>query len=226
MGELLTTPSETSSRKRRRSDGERSRAAILDAATQLATVEGLDGLSIGRLAEHTGMSKSGLYAHFGSKEELQLATIDAASEIFVREVIEPARAAEGAARLDALSDAFLSYLARKVFPGGCFFAAAQAELDTHPGPVREKLRETSSRWLAYVERQVRGAQEMGELRRGRGSGAARVRDRRDAEDGDGGLRAPRRRRGARRAHVVASSRASSVRRSGRDAASSLGRRRS
>ena len=78
MGELLTTPSESSARKRR-ADGERSRAAILDAAAQLATVEGLDGLSIGRLAEHTGMSKSGLYAHFGSKEELQLATIDAAA---------------------------------------------------------------------------------------------------------------------------------------------------
>jgi len=163
LGELLTTPSETTSR-RRRSDGERSRATILDAATRLATVEGLDGLSIGRLAEHTGMSKSGLYAHFGSKEELQLATIDAASEIFVREVIEPARAAEGAARLDALADAFLSYLERRVFPGGCFFAAAQAELDTHPGPVREKLREASGRWFAYLERQVRGAQEMGELR--------------------------------------------------------------
>jgi AcrR family transcriptional regulator len=163
MGELLTTPTETSAR-RRRSDGERSRAAILDAATRLATVQGLDGLSIGLLAEHIGMSKSGLYAHFGSKEELQLATIDAASEIFVREVIEPARAAEGAARLDALSDSFLSYLERRVFPGGCFFAAAQAELDTHPGPVREKLREASGRWLDYVERQVRGAQEMGELR--------------------------------------------------------------
>ena len=80
------------------------------------------------------MSKSGLYAHFGSKEELQLATIDAASDIFVREVIEPARTAEGAARLNALAGAFLSYLERKVFPGGCFFAAAQAELDTHPGP--------------------------------------------------------------------------------------------
>jgi AcrR family transcriptional regulator len=162
LGELLTTPSEGPARKRR-SDGERSRAAILAAATRLATVEGLDGLSIGRLAEHTGMSKSGLYAHFGSKEELQLATIDAASEIFVREVIEPAKAAEGAARLQALTDAFLSYLERRVFPGGCFFAAAQAELDTHPGPVREKLRETGQRWHAYIERQVRGAQAMGEL---------------------------------------------------------------
>jgi AcrR family transcriptional regulator len=162
VGELLTTPSASTAR-RRRADGERSRAAILDAATQLATVEGLDGLSIGRLAEHIGMSKSGLYAHFGSKEELQLATIDAASEIFVREVIEPARSAEGAARLQAIADAFLSYLDRRVFPGGCFFAAAQAELDTHPGPVREKLRETGSRWHDYIERQVRGAQEMGEL---------------------------------------------------------------
>jgi AcrR family transcriptional regulator len=163
MGDILTTPSPGSGR-RQRSDGEKSRAAILDAATRLATVEGLDGLSIGRLAEHIGMSKSGLYAHFGSKEELQLATIDAASAIFVREVIEPARPAEGAARLEALADAFLSYLDRRVFPGGCFFAAAQAELDTHPGPVREKLRETGRRWLDYIERQVRGAQEMGELR--------------------------------------------------------------
>ena len=163
MGELLTTPSGSSSR-RRRSDGEKSRAAILEAATRLATLEGLDGLSIGRLAEHIGMSKSGLYAHFGSKEELQLATIDAASEIFVREVIEPAREARGAARLEALADAFLSYIERGVFPGGCFFAAAQAELDTHPGPVREKLREAGRRWLDYIEAQVRRAQEAGELR--------------------------------------------------------------
>jgi AcrR family transcriptional regulator len=162
LGELLTTPPESSARKRR-ADGERSRAAILDAAAQLATVEGLDGLSIGRLADHIGMSKSGLYAHFGSKEELQLATIDAAAAIFTREVIDPARATEGAARLQALADAFLSYLERGVFPGGCFFAAAQSELDTHPGPVREKLRETAHRWHAYIERQVHGAQEMGEL---------------------------------------------------------------
>jgi AcrR family transcriptional regulator len=160
---MLTTPSESSQRQRR-SDGERSRAAILDAATQLATVEGLDGLSIGRLADHIGMSKSGLYAHFGSKEELQLATIDTASEIFVREVIEPARAEQGIARLQAIADAFLSYLERRVFPGGCFFAAAQAELDTHPGPVREKLREAGRRWHDYIERQVRGAQELGELK--------------------------------------------------------------
>ena len=162
MGELLTTPSESST-KRRRSDGERSRAAILDAATRLATVEGLDGLSIGRLAEHTGMSKSGLYAHFGSKEELQLAIIDTASGIFVREVIEPARSAEGIARVRALADAFISYIERGVFAGGCFFRAAQAEFDTNPGPVQEKIREAHGSWLRYLEQQVRGAQERGEI---------------------------------------------------------------
>ena len=162
MGELLTTPSPGSGR-RQRSDGEKSRAAILDAATRLATVDGLNGLSIGRLAEHIGMSKSGLYAHFGSKEELQLATIDAASDTFVREVIDTARAPQGTARIEALTDSFLSYLERRVFPGGCFFAAAQSELDTHPGAVREKLREAHHRWLAYIERQVRGAQALGEL---------------------------------------------------------------
>jgi AcrR family transcriptional regulator len=162
LGELLTTPSETASR-RRRSDGEKSRAAILDAATQLATVDGLESLSIGRLAEHTGMSKSGLYAHFGSKEELQLAIVDAASDIFLREVIEPARASEGVARVQALADAFLSYIERRVFPGGCFFRAAQAEYDTCPGSVQKKIREAHGWWLGYLERQVRGAQEMGEI---------------------------------------------------------------
>jgi AcrR family transcriptional regulator len=150
--------------KRRRADGERSRAAILDAATKLATVEGLDGLSIGRLAEHIGMSKSGLYAHFGSKEELQLAAVETATRIFADAVIRPAREAEGAfARLEALCERFLGYLERPVFPGGCFFASAAAELDTHPGPVKEKLAEALAGWLKLIERQAREAQEAGEL---------------------------------------------------------------
>src|SRR5437588_5817249 len=140
MGDMLTTPSELSKRSKR-SDGERSRATILDAAAKLATIEGLDGLSIGNLAEHIGMSKSGLYAHFGSKEELQLATIDAASAIVVREVIAPAREETGLARVQALVENFLSYLERQVFPGGCFFDAAAGELDTQPGPVKDKLME-------------------------------------------------------------------------------------
>ena len=86
----MTTSETTVTRRRQRADGQRSRAAILKGASELATIEGLEGLSIGRLADHIGMSKSGLYAHFGSKQELQLATIDAAQEIFEREVVNPA----------------------------------------------------------------------------------------------------------------------------------------
>ena len=142
-----------SATRRRRADGEQTRATILDAATKLATVEGLDGLSIGSLADHIGMSKSGLYAHFGSKEELQLAAIDTATEIFADNVIRPARDAEN----------FFRYLERPVFPGGCFFASATAELDTHPGPVREKLVHSLDGWLALIERRVREAQEAGEI---------------------------------------------------------------
>ena len=152
------------STRARRSDGERSRAAILDAAARLATTEGLEGLSIGRLADHIGMSKSGLYAHFGSKEELQLAAIDTAAAIFTAEVIEPARIAGGAlARLHALCDSFVSYVERKVFPGGCFFSVVTAELDSHPGSVRDKLREMQRTWLGVLERRVQAAQEAGEL---------------------------------------------------------------
>src|SRR5690348_11887716 len=97
--------------RRRRSDGERSRAAILREAARLATVEGLDGLSLARLADAVGMSKSGLFAHFGSKEELQLATIEAASTIFEELVIQPAdRAAAGVPRLRAYIDGFLAHV--------------------------------------------------------------------------------------------------------------------
>jgi AcrR family transcriptional regulator len=153
-----------STTKKRRADGEQTRAAILDAATKLATVEGLDGLSIGRLADHIGMSKSGLYAHFGSKEELQLAAIDTAAEVFTETVILPAREPEAAVgRLEALCESFFRYLEQQVFPGGCFFASVTAELDTHPGPVREKLVEAMDSWLGLVERRVREAQEAGEL---------------------------------------------------------------
>src|SRR4026209_2520220 len=106
-----------------RDDGQKSRRAILDAAARLATTHGLEGLSIGELAQHIGMSKSGLYAHFKSKEELALATIDAAAEIFVNDVIRRVPdSVRGAARVIALSEAFFQHLARRVFPGGCFFA--------------------------------------------------------------------------------------------------------
>jgi AcrR family transcriptional regulator len=144
--------------------GERTREAILDTAAALATQEGLASLSIGRLAEATGMSKSGLFAHFGSKEELQLATVDHAAAMFVKEVIAPARAApRGIARVWALCDGMISYAEREVFPGGCFFACTSFEFNNRPGPVRDRIAEMLGNWMSYLEHAVEQAQEAGEL---------------------------------------------------------------
>ena len=120
--------------RRARAPGERSRGRILEQAARLATVEGLDGLSIGRLAEATAMPKSSVYVLFGSKEELQLATIEAARASFIREVVSPALRGDrpGRDRLAALCEGFLSYVQRRVFPGGCFFVATAAELGGRP----------------------------------------------------------------------------------------------
>jgi len=156
--------SETATRneRRRRSDGERSRIAILNEAAKLATVEGLSGLSIARLADAVGMSKSGLFAHFGSKEELQLATIERASEIFGADVVDPALAEPtGIGRLRALAERFLDHVERQVFPGGCFFASVATEMDTHPGPVRDKAFEVVQDWTGHIVAAVRAAQEEG-----------------------------------------------------------------
>jgi AcrR family transcriptional regulator len=154
----------TQTTRRPRADGERSRHAILDAAARLATVEGLNGLSIGGLADHIGMSKSGLYAHFKSKEELQLATIDTAAALFNAEVVAPAAAAPaGRARLWALSNEFLAHLERGVFPGGCFFASVAAELDTRPGPVRDRIAEFIDTWFGELVEAVQDARAAGEI---------------------------------------------------------------
>ena len=150
--------------RRRRSDGEHSRAVILDAAARLATVEGIEGLSIGRLADEVGMSKSGLFAHFGSKEELQLATVEAAEEVFTAQVTAAAATAASAReRLDRLLDAYLRYLVRDTFPGGCFFASVLAEVDMRPGPVRDRLVAFLGEWLGQLGRTVREAQAEGAL---------------------------------------------------------------
>jgi AcrR family transcriptional regulator len=156
-----TTPADP---RRRRADGERSRQAILRGAANLATIDGLRGLSIGDLAAHIGMSKSGLYAHFGSKEELQLATVETARTIFDAEIVEPAQAiTDPLERLQALCDGFLSHLERRVFPGGCFFASTTAELDTHPGPVRDAIASVQQHWMGQLEELIRQAQEAGSL---------------------------------------------------------------
>jgi AcrR family transcriptional regulator len=133
-------------------------------AAQLATVEGLEGLSIGQLATATGMSKGGLYAHFGSKEELQLATVETARLIFVEDVVQKGLAApRGRRRLLAICAAFLNHVERLVFPGGCFFVAATAELGARPGPVRDAVAAQQRQWLDLLERLVREAQELGEV---------------------------------------------------------------
>jgi AcrR family transcriptional regulator len=144
--------------------GQRTRNSILEVAAALATQEGLEPLSIGRLAEATAMSKSGLFAHFGSKEELQLATVDHAAKLFVAEVIDPARSApKGLARIWALCDHMIGYSERQVFPGGCFFAATSFEFNNRPGPVRDRIEEMIRSWLSYLEHAVEQAQEAGEL---------------------------------------------------------------
>jgi AcrR family transcriptional regulator len=148
----------------RKAQGERTRQAILEEAVHLASAEGLEGLTIGRLAAELSMSKSGLFAHFGSKEELQLATVEAARSIFIREVIRPAFEAErGSPRLWKLCDTWLGYVEGGVFRGGCFFAAASAEFDSRPGPVRDRIAAIMKEWLKALGRAVAEAQSAGHL---------------------------------------------------------------
>jgi len=155
---------ERPSAQARKAHGARTRQTILEAAVDIASEEGLEGLSIGRLASELSMSKSGLFAHFGSKEELQLATVETARAVFIREVITPAFAADrGLARLWKLCDVWLEYVRGEVFRGGCFFAAAAAEFDGRPGSVRDRVAEIMKEWLTTLRRSVAEAQEAGQL---------------------------------------------------------------
>lgn len=148
----------------RRSDGEQTHAAILEKAVGLASVAGLEALTLGRLAEAVGVSKSGLYAHFGSKRRLQLDVVEAARSIFEREVIDPAVAApNGLAQLQTLGEAYLSYIQRRVFPGGCFFAGMLAEFDAQPGSAHDEVAADQREWVALLESMARDAQAAGEL---------------------------------------------------------------
>jgi AcrR family transcriptional regulator len=125
---------------RPRAGQDRTRDTILRAAASLAIVDGLDGLSIGNLAAALGMSRSGLSAHFGSKQELQLATVAEAARIFDTEVVQPALAAPaGLGQLTAVCEAFFAHLERRTFPGGCFMAGAALEMGPRPGPVKDQI---------------------------------------------------------------------------------------
>jgi len=148
----------------RKARGASTRQCILETAVHVASAEGLEGLTIGRLATELSMSKSGLFAHFGSKEDLQLATVEAARTVFIREVIAPAFKAEsGLTRLWKLCDIWLNYVRDGVFRGGCFFAAAAAEFDGRPGPVRDRIAEIMKEWLATLRQAIVEAQTAGQL---------------------------------------------------------------
>ncbi|ONI81947.1 TetR family transcriptional regulator [Saccharothrix sp. ALI-22-I] len=131
--------------------GEQTRRQILRRAAEIASVEGLEGLSIGRLATELEVSKSGVFAHFGSKEELQLATVRAAAAIFATQVVEPALVVPvGRERLELLLNGWLAYSENRTFPGGCFFYAVQAEFDARPGRVRDAIAGYGREWNEYV----------------------------------------------------------------------------
>jgi AcrR family transcriptional regulator len=153
-----------SEQPRRRSDGEQTHQAILDRAVKLASIEGVNQITLGRLASATGVSKSGVYAHFKSKERLQIEIIEAAAEIYEREVIQPGlKAPRGLPRLINLYEAFFSYVERNVFPGGCFFAGLISEFDAQTGPVHEAVIAGHQEWASLVDSLVQEAQSRGEI---------------------------------------------------------------
>lgn len=148
----------------RKSKGISTRERILRRAVQLASVEGLQGVTVGRLATALGLSKAGLFAHFGSKEALQLALIDEAKRMFEERVVIPAaESAEGLPRLMTLQASWIDYLRDGVFRGGCFFASASAEFDGRPGPVRARIAAVAGRWRSLLEAEAHRARELGHL---------------------------------------------------------------
>ncbi|WP_344371583.1 TetR/AcrR family transcriptional regulator [Agromyces tropicus] len=148
----------------RRARGDASRRAVLTAAVDLASVEGLDQLSIGRIADAAAVSKSGVATLFGSKERLQLATVEAARERFVETVITPARELpRGLGRVLALVDGWIAYSRDRVFPGGCFFAEAAADFDAKPGEVRDAIEHALDQWNGYLAVSLGYARDRGEL---------------------------------------------------------------
>jgi AcrR family transcriptional regulator len=150
--------------RRSAADARDTRSAILARGLELASVEGLEGLTIGRLATELGLSKSGLLGHFGTKESLQLALVDAAAELFSREVADPANGVPfGMPQLLALCESWVSYLERSVLPGGCFMMAAASEFDDRHGRVRDAVAGLHSLWQNDLRRHIRLAIATGDL---------------------------------------------------------------
>jgi AcrR family transcriptional regulator len=149
---------------RRQARGLRTREAILARAVDIASVQGLEGLTVGSLATQLKMSKSGLFAHFGSKEDLQLATVELARQIFINKVTRPAIAAvRGMPRLWGLIEHWLALVEKRVFQGGCFFSAASFEFDSRRGVVRDRIAAIMQEWIGAIARAVYEAQKAGHL---------------------------------------------------------------
>jgi AcrR family transcriptional regulator len=162
---LIKAPAEEEPADGRRARGMRSRAAVLDRSVQLASRDGLEGLTIGRLATELEVHKSSVFALFGSKEELQLATLAAARGILIDQVIVPALTSEeGLPRLLAIGDAWCDYFLSEVFEGGCFLCAASAEMDGRPGPVRDAVEVVMREWIAVLSANIEAAIAAGDLR--------------------------------------------------------------
>lgn len=148
----------------RRAKGRRSRELVLERAVELASAQGLDGLSLGELAAALGISKSGLFAHWREKQALQLDTVEWARRQWIEHIVAPAlQEPRGVRRVFALHEARLRFYSEGVLPGGCFFLAAQAEFDDRPGPVRSRVAEAMREWEALLRRLVQEAVELGEL---------------------------------------------------------------
>ncbi|MCW3027061.1 MAG: bacterial regulatory protein tetR family [Solirubrobacterales bacterium] len=148
----------------RRARGMRSRTAVLERSVQMASRDGLEGLTIGALAAELGVHKSSVHALFGSKEELQLSTLEAARAILIDHVVAPALSSDaGLPRLRAIGDAWCDYLAADVFSGGCFLCAASAEMDGRPGPLRDAVASVMREWIAVLGANIEAAISAGEL---------------------------------------------------------------
>lgn len=147
--------------------GNRTRQLILARAAEIASVEGLEGLSLGRLSTELKLSKSGVFALFGSKEDLQLATVRAAVKAYLKHVVQPVRdLPPGLDRLWRLCAGWLDYSRQRVFPGGCFFYSVTAEYDARGGKVHDALAVARTDWFAFVEQTVREARQAGEIEDG------------------------------------------------------------
>ncbi|MFH8796413.1 TetR/AcrR family transcriptional regulator [Streptomyces sp. NPDC017941] len=158
------------SKVRKRTDGRiargnQTRQVILRHAVDVASVRGLEGLSLGQLADELELSKSGVFSLFGSKEELQRATVRAAIAIFLSRVVIPSRRGpDGVAKIRHLCERWLEYSRTRVFPGGCFFYSVSVELDARPGPVRDEVAAARANWRGFIEQLIEDAREAGQIR--------------------------------------------------------------